>query len=161
MAWNPTNANDVSLIVSEVDRSGDTPTTTGLVSSSGNVKNTHAVVVDDFSIGTEEDFEGLSGIGNPEALGMSQGDVEHTFSFTIQGEDASLFTSLADSDGRANELQITVKMQDYKDTLSGAYAGTRNLSGSSGDPIEFEVEGVATGRKPGNLTSGEGGEDSA
>jgi len=159
--WKPTNANDVTLIVSEVDRSGDSPTTNGLVSSSGNVKNTHAVVVDDFSMGSEEDMDALSGIGNPEALGISQGDVDHSFSFTIQGEDAELFNALASSDGTANELQIVVKMQAYKDKMTGAYAGTRNLSGSSGDPTEFEVEGIATNRDSGTLSEGEGGDPSA
>lgn len=152
MAWNPTNADEVTLIVSEVQRD-DTGAQTGTVE----LANTSAVVVDDFSIGTDEDLEGLSGIGNPEALGVSRGDIDHSFSFVVQGEDAELFNDIASDDtGRSVELQILVKMQDYKDKLTGAYAGTRNLSGSSGDPMEFEVEGMATGRDPGTLTDGEG-----
>jgi len=57
MAWNPTNTNDVTLIVSVVERddSGSRTGTTELV-------NTGAVVVDDFSIETEEDLEALSAI---------------------------------------------------------------------------------------------------
>lgn len=149
MAWNPTNANDVTLIVSEVNRD-DTGTRTGTTQ----LGKTSAIVVDDFTIGTDEDLEGLSGIGNPEALGISRGDIEHSFSFTVMGEDADLFSGLAsDENGRSVELQITVKMEDYKDKLTGAYAGTRNLSGSSGDPMEFEVEGIATGRNPGTLSA--------
>lgn len=147
MTWYPTNTDDVTLIVSQVLRD-----TSGSRTGSVELANTNAIVVDDFSIGTEEDLEGLSGIGNAEALGVSKGDIDHSFSFTVQGEDADLFNGLAsDSDGRAVELEIIVRVEDYKDKLTGAYAGTRNLSGSSGDAIEFEVEGIATGRDPGTV----------
>jgi hypothetical protein len=147
MPWNPTNTDDVTLIVSQVIRD-DTGTRTG----SAELANTNAIVVDDFSLDTEEDMEALSGIGNAEALGVSRGDIEHTFSFTVQGEDANLFNGLAsDEDGRAVELEIILRAEDYKDKLTGAYAGTRSVSGSSGDPLEFEAEGIATGRDPGNV----------
>lgn len=141
MPWNPTNANDVTLIVSQVTRNDS-----GARTGSTELRNTNAVVVDDFSVDTEEDLEALSGIGNAQALGISQGDIEHTFSFTIQGEDAELFNGLTGEDGRAVELEIIVQMEDYTTTLTGAYAGTRNTSGSSGDPTEFEIQGLATGR---------------
>ena len=148
MPWNPTNTDDVTLIVSQVIRD-EAGTRTGSVE----LANTNAIVVDDFSIDTEEDMEALSGIGNAEALGISKGDIEHSFSFTVQGEDAELFNSLTDNDtGRAQELEIIVTMEEYKDKLTGAYAGTRNVSGSSGDPVEGEFEGIATGRSPGTVT---------
>jgi hypothetical protein len=148
MTWNPTNANDVSLVVSEVNRD-DSGTRNGV----SEIGTTSTVVVDDFSIGTEEDLTSLSGVGNPEALGISQGDVEHSFSFTIQGEDANLFSSLAsDSTGQATEIEIVVTLESYTTTLTGAYAGTRNLSGSSGDAVEYEVEGVAKSRSNGTVS---------
>lgn len=148
MTWNPTNANDVELIVSQVirDESGSRTGTTELA-------NTSFLVVDEFSIESDEDMEGLSGVGNPEALGISQGDVEHSFSFTVQGEDAELFKNLASEDGRAVELELVARLDDYKDKLTGARAGTRNLSGSSGDAVEYEVQGLATGRNPGDNTN--------
>jgi len=147
MPWNPTNTDDVTLIVSQIIRD-DAGTRTGSVE----LANTNAIVVDDFSIDTEEDMEALSGIGNAEALGISRGDIEHTFSFTVQGEDADLFNGLAsDDDGRAVELEIILRAEDYKDKLTGAYAGTRSVSGSSGDAMEYEAEGIATGRDPGTV----------
>lgn len=155
MTWNPTNTDDVTLVVSRVlrDESGSVANRPALTSSDGTYKETSAIVVDDFAIETSEDLSALSGIGNPEALGISRGDIEHSFNFTIQGEDAEVFQGLvSDDDGRALELEILVLMEDYKDKLTGAYAGTRNLSGSSGDPTEFEVEGIATGRTPGTVS---------
>ena len=146
MTWYPTNANDVTLIVSRVVRDDS-----GTRAGTEQLADTSAVVVDEFTIGSDEDMEGLSGIGNPEALGLSQGDVEHTFSFTIQGEDAQVFNDLASDNGRANELEIIVRMEEFKDKLVGAKAGTRELSGSSGDPTEFAVEGMATGRQSGTV----------
>lgn len=146
MPWNPTNANDVELTVSEVERTDD-----GSRSGSATIGDTANIVVDDFSIETDEDLEGLSGVGNSAPQGVTRGDIDYSFSFTVQGEDAELFTSLASDDGRANELEIVVKLEDYKDKLTGAYAGTRELSGTSGDAVEFAVEGIATGRSPGQL----------
>jgi hypothetical protein len=147
MTWYPTNADDVTLIVSQVERDDS-----GARTGSTELANTNAIVVDDFSIETEEDMDDLSGIGNAEALGISKGDISHSFSFTVQGEDADLFNGLASNDtGRAVELEIIVRMEDYKDKLTGAWAGTRNVSASSGDAIEFEAEGIATGRDPGTV----------
>jgi len=111
--------------------------------------------VADFSVSSDEDLSGLSGVGNPEALGISRGDVEHTFDFTVEGEDAELFSGLASENGRAVELEIIVKAQQYKGTLTGAYAGTRELSGSSGDPIEYAVDGMATKYRDGTLDTDE------
>lgn len=147
MTWYPTNADDVTLIVSQVERNDD-----GSRSGSRELTKTNAITVDDFTIGTEEDLTALSGVGNANPLGISQGDIEHSFDFTVQGEDADLFNALsADESGRAVELEIVVRAEDYKDKLVGAYAGTRELSGSSGDPIEYAVEGMATGRDPGEV----------
>lgn len=148
MAWNPTNADDVELIVSVVERN-DAGTRTG----STTLTTTARVVVDSFTISSDEDLTGLSGVGNPEALGISQGNVEHSFDFVIQGEDAKTFKNLASDDGRANELEIIARLDDYRDKLVGARAGTRELSGSDGDPVEFSVSGIATGRDPGDNVS--------
>jgi hypothetical protein len=147
MTWYPTNADDVTLIVSEVIRNED-----GSRSGSTEIANTNAITVDDFTIGTEEDLTGLSGVGNANPLGVSQGDIEHSFDFTVQGEDAEVFNSLAEDDsGRAKELEIIAKAEDYKAKLVGAYAGTREFSGSSGDPVEYAAEGIATGRDDGTV----------
>jgi hypothetical protein len=146
MAWNPTNANDVTLIVSVVERD-DTGSRTGTTQ----LANTASLVVDDFSLDTDENLEGLRGVGNRVPQGISRGDLEHQFSFTVQGEDADLLTGLtesstSDANSTAKELEITAKFEQVNITLTGAYAGTRNVSGSSGDPIELEVEGMATKR---------------
>jgi len=142
MAWNPTNANDVTLRVTRIAQEGDDEV----------LVDTGAIVVDEFSIESEEDLESLTGVGNVEALGISRGDVEHTFSFTVQGEDADLFQKLATGDNpgddtRSVELELLAMFESVNIGLDGAYAGTRNVSGSSGDAIEMEVEGLATGRR--------------
>jgi len=145
--WHPTNANDVTLIVSRVERDED-----GTRTGATTIGTSAAITVDDFELGTEEDLEGLSGIGNSEPLGTSRGDIEHTFSFMVQGEDADLFQDLAsDETGRSVELEILIRAEDYKDKMVGARAGTRTYSGSSGDPTEFQVEGIATGRDQGTV----------
>jgi hypothetical protein len=145
MAWHPTNADDVTVIVSQVER-GENGERTG----STELANTNVVTVDEFSIDTEEELEVISGIGNAEGIGISKGDIEHTFSFTVMGEDADLFNGLVEDDtGRAREIELLVRMNEYKDKLTECYAGTRSLSVSDGDTTEYEVEGVALQRSPG------------
>lgn len=142
--WNPTNANDVTLRVTVVDDEED-------------ILDSGAIVVDEFGIDTEEDLEGLTGVGNVNALGISRGDVEHSFNFTVQGEDADLFQNLAtgedeNGDTRSNRLQLLAIFDTVQIELDGAYAGTRNVSGSSGDAIELEVEGIAMRRRTNTLS---------
>jgi len=145
MPWNPTNADDVTIIISQVERN-DAGERTG----STELANTNVVSASDFSIDTEEELEIISGIGNAEGIGISKGDIEHTFSFTVMGEDAELFNGLVENDsGRAVELELLVRMNEYKDKLTECYAGTRSLSVSDGDTVEYEVEGVALQRSAG------------
>lgn len=141
MSWNPTNANDVRLVVSQVERDSS-----GSRTGTTEIAATASIVVDDFSIDSEQDMDALSGVGNFNPQGISLGDLEHTFSFTVQGEDAELFGAIAGANNSAEELEIIVQMEDYRDKLEGAYAGTRSLSGSSGDPTEYEVSGMARNR---------------
>lgn len=136
--WNPTNANDVTIIV----RQAQADATGG-----ASITETGSAVVDDFSIDTEEDLESLSGVGNNVPQGISAGDIEYSFSFTLQGEDGDVVTGLVKNDsGKALEavaLDIQALFDTVSITLEEAYAGTRNISGSSGDPTEMEVEGIA------------------
>jgi hypothetical protein len=145
--WTPTNADDVTLIIEAVDRSGNTRNTSNILTGDEPVSG--AVVVDDFSISAEEDLEALSGVGQHKPKGISKGDIEYSFSFTVQGEHADLFNKLATADGTAQEMDIIVKMDTYQDKLISAYAGTRDVSASNGDPVEYEAEGIALDRDPG------------
>lgn len=144
MTWNPTNANDVRLVVSAVsrDNNGNRTGTSEILSSA-------SVVVDEFSLGTDEDLEGLSGITNAQALGVSRGDIEHEFSFTVQGEDGELLLDVVQDNEtqRARELDIQVIYQDYRTVLKSAWCGTRDSSGSSGDSTEHEFGGMARKRR--------------
>lgn len=148
MPWNPTNANDVELIVSQVERN-ENGTRTGATE----IATTNRIVVDEFSIETSEDIQWPSGVGRREPRGSSQGNVNHSFSFTVQGEDARLFKSLASENGSSVELEIIARLDDFRDKLTGARADTRNLSGSDGDIIEYEVAGGAAHRDGGDNPS--------
>lgn len=143
MVWYPRNANDVEFIITQVIRDDS-----GTATSRQTLGSTARITVDEFSIDTDEDLEVLSGVGQAEGRGTSRGNVEHTWSCTIQGEDAELFSSLASEDGRSVELEIIARTDRYRDKLTGVYAGTRNLSASDGDPLEYEAGGTAESRDP-------------
>lgn len=132
-----TNANDVELFL----QGGGT--------QRGTAQSMGRIVVDEFSITKEEDSETVSGVGFQQAAGLTNGDISHTFSFTMQGEDVSTFEMIADADGSSNIFSFTAQRPDADGEIQWEYAldtckaTTEELSGSSGDTIEYSVEGIA------------------
>lgn len=145
MSWEPTNANDVRLTVYRVIRNDD-----GSVSETPEVAASASIVVDEFSIDTTRNIDPLHGISNPEALGMSRGNVEHEFSFTVMGEYYELLNQInnqnSESGGVPYELQIRAQYQEYRTVLFGAYIEENNHTVSDGSAAEHEFSGVARSR---------------
>lgn len=131
-----TNANDVELVLQSGDLQRGTPADMG------------RVVVDEFTITREEDDSLESGVGHRLPAGISNGDIEHSFSFTIIGQDVGTFEMIATGDGRSNVFSFTARRRDgdvieWEYALDTCKATTEELSGSSGDPTEYSVEGIA------------------
>lgn len=132
-----TNANDVELIIE-----GD-GTQRGTADSMGRI------VVDEFTVSTENGGDPVSGVGTQYARGHTNGDVTHSFSFTIMGEDVTVFETVAEAKGAAKFFSFTAYKEEDDGTLrwevalDGCKAGTEELSASSGDPIEYAVDGTA------------------
>jgi len=149
MAWEPTNANDVRLTVSKVERGDD-----GSVEGTTEIGASTSIVVDSFSIDSSGSLDPLHGLSNSEALGISQGNVEHEFSFTVMGEYYDLLESVrrrgqnTEGDPRSVELQIVAQWQDYRTILSGSYIEEKNSSVSDGETAEHEFSGYALRRDP-------------
>lgn len=143
-----TNANDVELVL---ERDG---TKRGTASGMGRV------VVDEFSITREEDDSLESGVGHRLPAGITNGDITHSFSFTITGQDVTVFDMIATKDGRSRVFSFTARKRDgstieWEYALDTCKATTEELSGSSGDPTEYSVEGIAvTVDKKGTLEDG-------
>jgi len=150
MSWEPTNANDVRLTVSVArrDDDGNNPRAGPTLGASG------SVVVDQFSIDSSGNLDPLHGLSNVQALGMSQGNIEHEFSFTVMGEYYNLLQNIRrdaaeDSDDpRSIELFIVARWQNYRTVLEGAYIEETNSSVSDGETAEHEFSGYALRRDP-------------
>jgi hypothetical protein len=150
MTWEPTNANDVRLTVSVArrDDDGSNPRAGPELGSSA------SIVVDSFSIDSSGSLDPLHGLSNSEALGISQGNIEHEFSFTVMGEYYDLIENIRrdvadDSDDpRSIELFIVVQWQEYRTVLEGAYMEETNSSVSDGETAEHEFSGYALRRDP-------------
>lgn len=131
-----TNANDVELVLQADNTKRGTEGDMG------------RIVVDEFTITREEDDSLESGVGHRLPAGISNGDIELSFSFTILGQDVATFEMVATSDGRSNVFSFTARKRDEDDieweyALDTCKATTEEISGSSGDPIEYAVEGIA------------------
>lgn len=134
-----TNANDVELVL---EGDGD---------KVGSDKSLGRIVVDDFTITREEDDSTVSGVGFRLPAGLTYGDINFSFSFTMIGSDTDVFRTLSDDQGRGKLFSFTARKTDDNGNLEWEYAldtcsaTTDEFSGSSGDPTEVPVEGVAVG----------------
>lgn len=137
-----TNANDVELILE-----------TGDVDAGGNRRGTPQsmgrIVVDEFTVTKSEDDSLVSGVGYRLPAGITNGDIEHEFSFTMMGQDVATFEMIAESDGRSRVFSFTARKTDGDGNVEWEYAldtckaTSEELSASSGDPMEYAVEGIA------------------
>lgn len=132
-----TNANDVELVL---ERSGDkvgTPRTMG------------RIVVDEFSITIDEDDQSVSGVGFRLPAGISYGDIELSWSFTIMGDDLDVFNMVATEDGESHAFSFTARKTDddgnvqWEFALDTAVRTSEEVSATSGDPMEYALEGIA------------------
>lgn len=149
-----TNANDVELVL----QSGG--------GQRGTADSMGRIVVDDFSITRDEDISSESGVGQRLPAGLSNGDIEHTFSFTLLGDDVGVFEMVATSDGKSKVFSFTARKREEDDiiwefALDTCKANSEEISGSSGDPTEYAVEGFAVSvDKTGIRESGQAAWDS-
>lgn len=144
-----TNANDVELIL-EGDRT-----------SRGTPQSMGRIVVDEFTITRDEDGELVSGVGFQLPAGITNGDIEHSFSFTMQGQDVAVFDMVATGDGRSKIFSFTARKTDEEGSVEWEFAldtckaQTEEISASSGDPMEYSVDGIAVSvDKEGTTSSG-------
>lgn len=136
-----TNANDVDLIIQSnpASPSGE---------KRGTADSMGRIVVDDFSISKEEDDSLVSGVGHRLPGGITYGDITFGYSFTLQGEDVSLFEMVANERGESNIFSFTAqKTEDdgtmrWQVSLGVAISTSEEWSGTSGDPMEYSVDGI-------------------
>lgn len=131
-----TNADQVDLIL----QAGD--------SKKGTAQDMGRIVVDDFSVTKDEDDTLESGIGQRLPAGVSFGDVEFNFSFTMLGDDVDVFKMIANADGISKTFSFTALKQEDGDTqwevaLDTCVTTSEEWSASSGDTMEYSVEGIA------------------
>ena len=126
-----TNANDVRLVISAVGESDYAMT------------DAARIVVDDFNFTIEEDNEPLSGVGNHRPVGITRGDIEYSFSFTVQGEDGDLLETIATRRGRSREITFTATGREFVCKMISGYLTSLTYDGSTGEAVEWAAEGVA------------------
>lgn len=132
-----TNANDVELVLEQ----GGT--------KRGTSRSMGRIVVDDFSIGTTEGNESVSGVGFRTPAGATYGDIEYNWSFTILGQDLEVFEMIANERGEAVPFSFTARKTDDNGNIEFEFAldtcvkTDDTFDGSSGDATEFSVEGFA------------------
>lgn len=142
MAELVTNADDVEVIIEN---------------ESGNFIRVKA---EEFTLTSEQDITSVSNVGQNIPRGLSKGDIEYTFSFTIEGDDTAIKQSVNDEVGDARPFGMTAG-KPIEANESGAGGGdeyeweygfdlcladTEEITGTTGETLGYSVEGMAAGR---------------
>lgn len=113
---------------------------------------TGRVVAQDFTITVEQTINSISGISQNTPKGLTKGDLEYSFSFTIQGEDTQVMGNVSDSDGDslpfdmdASKLPDQGSDAEWEYALLTCLADTEEISGTTDETMELAVEGMAAG----------------
>ena len=137
------NSDDVEVIFEPIDASGSV--------------SLARVEVDEFSITETQNMETHAGVGSGgDPKGLSLGDKEYQFSYTLLGNAVSVYQTVGDENGNMREYNMTARIPvsdvadvDVGDNVEFALTGCKNneegLTASSGDAVEYSVSGYATG----------------
>jgi hypothetical protein len=131
-----TGANDVDIVLEQDGTRRGTEPALG------------RIIVDEFSLTREEDDSLGSGVGSSTPDGIISGNVTHSWSFTMMGQDVDTFAMIAGSEGTSNIFSFTARKTDddgnieWEHSLGVAKATSEEKSASSGDAHEYAVEGI-------------------
>lgn len=136
-----TNADDVDLYVdfspATSDEDGET--------------TAYRLIAQDFTITVDQTINSISGISQNVPKGLTKGDIEYTFSFSVQGQDTKVMENVSDDDGDSTVFDMNATKTDdngnieWEYSLTTCLADTEEVSGSTDEAMELSVEGMAAG----------------
>ena len=159
-----TNANDVSVYLSaKGEDEGLLDTILDTFTGGSGSTNAIRVKANEFTLTSEQNISEVGDVGgnNPSELkGLSKGNLSHAFEFTVQGDQPNIQTVVTRPNGDARPLEMRAeKPQEAGDSDSSwTYAfdlvlcESEEISGTSGDPLGYSVEGVGAGRSRSNVS---------
>lgn len=111
------------------------------------------VVGEEFTISTEQDIASVSGFSQNSPKGLTKGDIEHTFDFSIEGENEDVMVAMSDESGDSRPFAMTArKIPDEGSDAEWEYsymlclAEAEEISGTTGETIGLSIEGYGAGR---------------
>lgn len=141
-----TNADDVDVYLKanseDIANTADVPT------------SAMYIVGNEFSLSTEQDIESVGGFSQNVPKGLTKGDIEYSFDFSIDGENRDVQLLISDEDGDSRPFSMTVEKPneanpdetEWKYSFEVCLADTEEISGTTGEAIGLSVEGMAAGR---------------
>lgn len=136
------NSDDVELIIEPVDANADV--------------SLARVEVDEMVMTNSQTLESHAGVGSGgEPKGLSSGDREYTFSYTLLGQSVSIYQTVAGESGEFLEYNMTARVPiedtnvdevgDYVEfAMTGCKSDEEQLTFSSDEAAEYAVSGMAT-----------------
>lgn len=133
-----TNADDVEVVISNEEYTPD---------GEGTVRFLKA---NEYTLTSEQNIASVGAVGQVAPKGLSKGDLEYSFDFTIQGEDLEAMDIVSDDIGDSLPFDYTVRkpqegstVPEWEYSLKLCLADTEEISGTTSETNEIAVEGMA------------------
>lgn len=112
----------------------------------------YRVIAQDFTITVDQTINSVGGVSQNVPKGLTKGDLEYSFSFTIEGEDTKVMRNVSDSDGDSIPFDLTASKPsdtgadgetEWEYALITCLAETEEISATTDETVEMSVEGMA------------------
>lgn len=133
-----TNADDVDIILESDGEKHGTPNSMGRFNAN------------EFTLTVDQDITSEGMVGQNTPAGLSKGDLEYSFSFTVVGQDTTMMDMVSDDTGDSLPFSMTARKVDGGETqweysIETCLADTEEITGTSGETLEVSVEGLGAG----------------
>jgi len=131
-----TDANDVDVVFEQDGNQYGTP------------NSMMRKTVNEFTITVGQTISSEGMVGQHAPAGLSKGDLEYTFSFTLSGDDGDIQGMVSDEIGDSLPFNMTAKKvedgtEQWSYSLRTCLADTEEVTGTTGETLEVSVEGMA------------------
>ncbi len=105
------------------------------------------VPVSSFNVSEDVDTQRASGASYRKLRGVSHGNQEVEFEFSLDGENAEVFNSAIDGEGKPQDIQFAIDTPDGEWVIPHAWVTSHDFGGDDGDMVEYNASGIGNDLK--------------
>lgn len=137
-----TNADDVEVVIDSYEAPTDS------------IETPVRIKANEFTISVEQDINSVGAISQNTPKGLTKGDLEYSFEFSIEGDDVDIQALVSGVQGDSYPFDMAARkpttgeadiQYEWEYSLETCLADTEEITGTTGEALGFSVEGMAAG----------------